>query len=155
MSPQECYTRGCQEHDMWTGWQGLKAMHFACICQFSTSHLRGLSFLCSHAYSIKTCIEPFWMQVHEASPECGLYNLWSKPRQISPHAWSWHDAFTIPWKERKERCTISSFQRVTFQISLPGGLIVKNPPASAGDARGSGSVPQLGRSPAGGHGNLL
>ena len=35
---------------------------------------------------------------------------------------------------------------------FPGGSVVKNPPANAGD---SGSIPGLGRSPAGGNGNLL
>ena len=34
-------------------------------------------------------------------------------------------------------------------------LVVKNPPASAGDIRDVGSIPGLGRSPAGGHGNPL
>ena len=34
-------------------------------------------------------------------------------------------------------------------------LVVKNPPAIAGDVRDVGSVPGLGRSPGGGHGNLL
>ena len=34
-------------------------------------------------------------------------------------------------------------------------LVVKNPPASAGDRRDVGPVPGLGRSPGGGHGNLL
>ena len=33
--------------------------------------------------------------------------------------------------------------------------MVKNPPASAGDVRNAGSVPGLGRSPGGGHGNPL
>ena len=33
--------------------------------------------------------------------------------------------------------------------------LVKNPPANAGDLKDTGSVPGLGRSPAGGHGNLL
>ena len=33
--------------------------------------------------------------------------------------------------------------------------MVKNPPANAGDIRDMGSIPGLGRSPAGGHGNLL
>ena len=32
-------------------------------------------------------------------------------------------------------------------------LVVKNPPASAGDARDAGSIPGLGRSPGGGRGN--
>ena len=31
-------------------------------------------------------------------------------------------------------------------------LVVKNPPANAGDLRALGSVPGLGRSPGGGHG---
>ena len=34
-------------------------------------------------------------------------------------------------------------------------LVVKNMPASAGDIRDVGSIPGLGRSPGGGHGNLL
>ena len=34
-------------------------------------------------------------------------------------------------------------------------LVVKNWPAHAGDARDMGSVPRLGRCPAGGHGNPL
>ena len=32
-------------------------------------------------------------------------------------------------------------------------LVVKNPPASAGDLRDSGSISRLGRSPGGSHGN--
>ena len=34
-------------------------------------------------------------------------------------------------------------------------LVVKNPPANARDVRGTGSIPGLGRSPRGGHGNPL
>ena len=34
-------------------------------------------------------------------------------------------------------------------------LVVKNPPAKAGDSRDLGSIPGLGRSPGGGHGNPL
>ena len=34
-------------------------------------------------------------------------------------------------------------------------LVVKNPPANAGNIRGTGSIPGLGRSPGGGHGNLF
>ena len=34
-------------------------------------------------------------------------------------------------------------------------LVVKNPPANAGDIRDAGLIPGLGRSPGGGHGNLL
>ena len=38
---------------------------------------------------------------------------------------------------------------------FPGGTVVKNPPANAGDARDTGSIPGLGRSPGGGPGNPL
>ena len=34
-------------------------------------------------------------------------------------------------------------------------LVVKNPPANAGDIRDAGLIPGLGRSPGGGHGNPL
>ena len=34
-------------------------------------------------------------------------------------------------------------------------LVVKNPPANAGDIRDAGSIPGSGRSPRGGHGNPL
>ena len=38
---------------------------------------------------------------------------------------------------------------------FPGDLVVKIPPASAGDSRGSGSIPGWGRSPGEGNGNPL
>ena len=34
-------------------------------------------------------------------------------------------------------------------------LVIKNLPANAGDVRDTGSIPELGRSPGGGHGNPL
>ena len=38
---------------------------------------------------------------------------------------------------------------------FPGGSVVKNPPASGGDARDSGSIPGLRRSSGGGNDNPL
>ena len=38
---------------------------------------------------------------------------------------------------------------------FPGLLMVKNPPANAGDIGDMGSIPGLGKSPGGGHGNPL
>ena len=38
------------------------------------------------------------------------------------------------------------------EIGFPGGAVVKNPPANAGD---TGSIPGLGRSPGKGNGNSL
>ena len=40
-------------------------------------------------------------------------------------------------------------------MDFPGGALVKNPPASAGDPRDAGSVPGSGRSPGGGNANPL
>ena len=40
-------------------------------------------------------------------------------------------------------------------MSFPGALLVKNPPANAGDIRDTGLIPVSGRSPGGGHGNPL
>ena len=45
-----------------------------------------------------------------------------------------------------------TYMTLIFQGSFPGGSVVKNPPASVGDM---GSVPRLGRSAGGGHGNPL
>ena len=36
---------------------------------------------------------------------------------------------------------------------FPGGTVVKNPSANAGDPRDTGSIPGSGRSPGEGHGN--
>ena len=40
-------------------------------------------------------------------------------------------------------------------MGFPGGTVVKNQPANAGDARDTGSIPGWGRSPGGGNGNPL
>ena len=40
-------------------------------------------------------------------------------------------------------------------VCIPGGTVVKNPPANAGDARKTGSIPGLGRSSEVQNGNLL
>ena len=54
------------------------------------------------------------------------------------------EAFSIP---------ISHFQRLyVVSYSFPGDLVVKNPPANARD---TGSIPGLGRSPGEGNGNPL
>ena len=42
-----------------------------------------------------------------------------------------------------------------FTHAFPGGAVVKNPPANAGDARNMGLIPGLGRFPGAGNGNPL
>ena len=40
-------------------------------------------------------------------------------------------------------------------VACQVALVVKNPPATSGDIRDMGSIPESGRSPGGGHGNSL
>ena len=44
--------------------------------------------------------------------------------------------------------------QVIYTFGFPGGSAVKNPPANARDARDTDSIPELGRSPGEGNGNL-
>ena len=46
------------------------------------------------------------------------------------------------------------FERIILGASQVA-LVVKNRPANAGDVHGTGSIPGLGRSPGGEHGNLF
>ena len=47
------------------------------------------------------------------------------------------------------------FVRVSFKGGFPGGSVVKNLSANAGDTGDSGLIPGSGRSPGGGKGNPL
>ena len=50
-----------------------------------------------------------------------------------------------------------AFEREPFMMDkgFPGGAVVKNPPANAGDIRDTDLIPGWGRSPREGNGNLL
>ena len=56
--------------------------------------------------------------------------------------------FTLTQFKKKRRT-------LTFYLGFPGGLVVKNLPANAAEARDTGLIPGLGRSPGGGNGNPL
>ena len=51
-------------------------------------------------------------------------------------------------------CSITG-PKVTYNYTFNSALVVKNPPANAGDTRDTHSVPGLGRYPGGGNGNPL
>ena len=57
----------------------------------------------------------------------------------------------------KSRTQLSDFHYFTSRLwyGFPGGTVVKNLPASAGDSRDAGLIPGLGRSPGVGNGNPL
>ena len=50
---------------------------------------------------------------------------------------------------------MASMQYCVLFLGFPGGALVKNLPASAGDTRDEGSIPASERSPGVGNGNLL
>ena len=65
--------------------------------------------------------------------------------------------FLREWLGLYTQSLFSINQRLILAVRLgfPGGSVLKNLPASAGDAGDLGSIPGLGRSPGGGHGNPL
>ena len=102
-----------------------------------------LNILCSSCF--KTCLL-----------SSRLYFAW--------HSLSLH--LCLPLTEEKKKITQAKTPSVSLKIlSLPiptGGIgasqvaqVVKNLPANAGDLRDMGSIPELGRSPGGEHGNPL
>ena len=48
---------------------------------------------------------------------------------------------------------MSDLQQILIRVGFPGGSVVKNPPANAGDTEHAGSIPGLGRYPGEGNGN--
>ena len=61
-------------------------------------------------------------------------------------------------RQRPEHRGIESVRRIiiiSIAINLPGGTVVKNSPANAGDMRDTDSILALGGSPGGVHGNPL
>ena len=50
---------------------------------------------------------------------------------------------------------VANIDSVLTMCGFPGGTVVKNPPANAGDTRDAGSIPGLGIFPRVGNGNPL
>ena len=56
----------------------------------------------------------------------------------------------------KEQHRCAGLREINYYVvDFSDGSVVKNPPANAGDARDTVSIPGSGRSPGGGNGNLL
>ena len=64
----------------------------------------------------------------------------------------------VCFKKKLEQCALSfanSFQSILYNWASQMVLEVNYSPANAGDIRDEGSIPGLGKSPGGGHGNPL
>ena len=56
------------------------------------------------------------------------------------------------WKKISAKNQNSEEPNYNYNMSFPGGTVVKNPAANAGDGRDTNSITGLGRSPVGGNG---
>ena len=73
---------------------------------------------------------------------------------VSGRTWGWAWHRLLPPNTREPSWGLCAPPpAVTVGPHLVVGLVVKNPPASAGNVGASGSIPGSGRSPGGGHGN--
>ena len=82
--------------------------------------------------------------------------------ELHKRYFSWTRAFRLLWlfmwaSEGSLHLSVIHLITLSFRVpwGFPGGSVAKNPPASAGDTRDTGSIPESGRSPGGGHGSPL
>ena len=90
--------------------------------------------------------------ITRASWCCQIYPL--KPTHSIMEAQDFpikYDSIFIFMKIYGRHLWLPTMHLAAFQVVL----VVNNPPAQAGDVRVSGSIPGSGKSPGGGHGNLL
>ena len=86
------------------------------------------------------------------------FNSGQRKNAIQPCAWKEENQNTgeqdcrYKFSEKYSKCR---YYHLITRKGFPGGASVKNLPAIAGDIRDMGSIPGLGRSPGGGHGNPL
>ena len=79
-----------------------------------------------------------------------LHDL-NKPHSVLFHAFSFSLMWT-DWRHKEGNLTLRwDLRRMALTAEV--ALVVKDPPASAGDTRDTSLIPGLGRSPGGGHGN--
>ena len=82
---------------------------------------------------------------------------WRRKQPSTPVFWpgEFHGLYS-PWGRKGSHMTERlSLSLVSCTHLFPGGAVVKNPPANAGDSGDGGSVPRLGRSLGEGNGNTL
>ena len=74
---------------------------------------------------------------------------WPYPKGLGPWSPHWYSVSpNVSWP-------VGPLLLLKTHWGFPGGTLVKNPPASTGDARDVGSIPGLGRSSGIGNGNPL
>ena len=94
-----------------------------------------------------------------------MFNVHWKPNYLYKQLWFLLFFICPRFFKLENNCfynvvAVSAVHQWESVIIIPSGvsqvvLVVKNPPANAGDIRDIGLIPELGRSPGGGHGNPL
>ena len=98
----------------------------------------------NYPFSLKSTVKLLCPFFH-SSPSTLMHQVmqglpWPESPQYLQSAY--HDEYRIAYKSIRS-------------LGFPGGVVVKNPPASAGDIRDMGLIPGSGRSPGGGYGHPL
>ena len=81
-------------------------------------------------------------------------SMWDLPRPgIKPVSPALANKFFTTEKPGETSVSLTFILGQTYNFTSQAALVVNNLPVNAGDKRDSGSIPGLGRSPGGGHGN--
>ena len=120
------------------------------IYMFNNRSVLCMGSPCGSAGKESTCNEETW--VHSLG--------WEDPLEKGTATHSRILAWRIPWigtvhGVAKSWTRLNDFRCLRCTWASQVDLVVQNTPASAGDVRGAGLIPGLGRSPGGGHGNPL
>ena len=114
-------------------------------------------------------LAPGWGERPEVAAPAGLCQLGSQALQDrvpKPSPWLFSSLFP-PLPPTRGRAAVLIESKGDHSVwnpdllqnrkssDFPGGAVIKNPPAKAGDTREAGSIPGWGRSPGGGSGNPL
>ena len=123
----------------------------------SQSHQAWSSFTTGKKYDINCVGPPFWEDSFQTETVRSKGHLKWEPENVSGHS----KCVSLPCHlEDLFYPRISSLLGLLAKIKCSMGasqvaLVVKNPPANAGDARDVGSIPGWGKYFGGGHGNPL
>ena len=98
----------------------------------------------------------FTFYCQQQTSDAGISGLWF-PQKLRQGFGCTVDWGCDPWEHHRgmRKWDILGLSHWAGEEGFPGSSAVKNPPANAGDARDSGSIPGLGRFPGGGISNPL
>ena len=94
-----------------------------------------------------------WAMVHRVAKK-QVFSVWAEVKKVSKSLF-WHVFSKYSFSVFGKLKSVSQPYRLDSSVIVVLSLVVKNPPANAGDVRDTGLIPGSGRSSGGGHGNPL